>query len=168
VLLWPQGEGAFHVGWEAILVAWAVLEGLQATGRAARLANSLRKRLSGAKVIDEYREALEQRGGGPLEVRKMIDQTAWRVEGLRSVMGLNTDAEARRVLLLYGCNRGEDDKYRFDDEYDECKFLRWAEEDVFALGSRGLEVPEDMLQDRFEETLRTGNHPQLPPSDLDR
>jgi hypothetical protein len=50
------------------------------------------------------------------------------------VMGLDTHDEARLLLGLAGCKRGEDRRYRFAGEHEETRFLRMAEDDVFAPG----------------------------------
>jgi hypothetical protein len=162
VLQCPQGGGGLQLAWDGLLLSWTVLGGIEATITAGRFVAGIRKRLRGAPVIADRRKALEEAGGGPIEVRNLIYGAPWVVGDLRARMGLESDERARLVLELYGCKEDEDGRWRFDTEDQEARFMRWAEEDVFALMSRGLDVTEDMLRTRLGKMLRTGDPPDVP------
>jgi hypothetical protein len=160
----PQRGGGFHIAWEVMLHAWEVLEGLYVTGETARFVNSLRKRLGGRKVLKAYAETLEERGADPMAVMRTARAAPWDVEDLRSVMGFDTDNEARQVFELAGCNQGKDGRYRFSSTNEEAKFLAMAEDDVFRLVLAGRCGDDDELRESFEAMLRTGETPPLPSS----
>jgi hypothetical protein len=162
VLQWPQGGGPLQMAWDALLLSWTVLGGIQTTVTTVHALRNIRWRLRGAQVIAEHREAIEERGGGPVEVRKLMYGTPWVLGDLRARMGVETDERARLVLELYGFKEDTDSRWRFDGENEEARFMRWAEEDVFALVGLGLDVGEHLLRERLETMLRTGEPPDLP------
>jgi len=162
VLQLPQGEGLLGIAWEAVLHAWEVLEGLYVTGQAAVLLSRVRKRLSGRKVLEIKADAIQERGGGPLEVIETVQAVAWAVEDLRSIMGLDTDEDAAQVLDLAGCTLDADGRYRFSTNTEEAKFLKMAHDDVFQLVLASLDGDDELLRSRFEAMLRTGETPPFP------
>jgi hypothetical protein len=49
--------------------------------------------------------------------------TPWRIDDLRTVMGLETDADAKKVLLLAGCSEAQDGRFGFSSEDEEAAFV---------------------------------------------
>jgi hypothetical protein len=158
----PQGAGWLDIAWEPMLHAWEVLEGLYVTGQTAVLLNNVRKRLTGRHVLAAKANELQARGGRPMAVLRTLQATPWAVEDLRSIMGLETNDEAARLLDLAGCTLEADGHYRFSTDTEETNFLAMAHDDVFRLVLAGLMGDDELLRARFEEILRTGEPPSFP------
>lgn len=154
VLQLPQGGGGYQVGFEVLLRAWEVLEGVLATREAAGLVRGLHDRLAGRKVVESKREELEQRRADAFDVMDLARAGPWRVEDLRTVMGLETDADAVKVLRIAGCNEDQEGRFEFSTDDEEAVFLQMAERDVFRRAVAGEDLDELTLSTLFEAMLR--------------
>jgi hypothetical protein len=149
VLLLPQGSFNIQLAWEATRLTWEVLGGLLATRQALKLGAAqlaaLRRRLRGASVVAAHHDAWASRGGGPGELRRLIERKPWDVEDLRMVMGLETSEEARAVLEIFGCAADPTGRYGLSADL-EARILRLAEEEALNRGGEGAPSPGELRE----------------------
>lgn len=135
VLNYPQGGGFILGAWHVLKVVWEVLEGLIATYEVGKLtveqSSHIRNALEGRSVANEFAEQWSDYGGGPREVRRLIERMPWTPADFRIAVGLETDDQAIVILELFGCVRNEDGAYwiKEDEETEILRIAEWAATD---------------------------------------
>lgn len=172
VLSIPQGSSGLIEAWTVLQTVWTVMGGLSSTSQLMKLtaqqAARVRHLLRGKAVVEEHSEQWMARGGGPHQVRMMIERQPWAPEDLKALLGLEDTEDAIAVLELFGCTADSNGKYSLDDE-TESKLIRLAEDDAFSLLRMGFGrhrvMREDMVSDRVKTLLETGERSKERPSD---
>jgi hypothetical protein len=162
--LQPQGGGELKATWEAVQIAWKVLEALLvARGGVALGAEANRRlldRLRGRRVAEAHSVEWMQQGGDPHSVRRTFDRKPWSPEDLRIVMNVATTEDAERLLALFGHDPTASGEYEIS-ETEEARLLRLAEDDAFETFVRGSGFSESQIEGRLKRLLDTGERPSL-------
>lgn len=150
-LFWTTLDFLWTDAGDEVLKGWGLYE------IARRLRKSRARRAP--DVVHEHREDWREREVRPGNLMALVRQHPWTAEQIARLLDCSTD-ETEVLLIGYGCEQGEDDRWRIG-ESEEAKFLADTIELLIHSPGANRDALRELLIERLKEFGKTARAPEI-------